>query len=806
MSVYPTAGYRVVNASSFAGMRSSVSMRALLLASLALPGLARAEDAAPVVDPDQPMIVITAQQREETIENAPSTSASVDAGRIAEIVNAVNTEDALKYLPSLFVRKRHVGDTQAPLATRTNGGGASARSLIYADGALLSALIGNNNSTASPKWGLVSPQEIERVDVLYGPFSAAYPGNSIGAVVNITTRLPEHLEATATAGVGVQKFEQYGTRDTLPSYQFGATVGDRFGPFAFFLSANQVTSNSNPLVYATALRPNALPTPVQLAAATPTTGAFIDVNRLNQPIAVLGAGGLEHQRQNMLKAKVAFDITDQIQVAYVGGIFLNDTESKVESYVRSPTTGAALYSGPLNINGYVYNVPASTFSNSVYTFKERHFSHTAYVRGRGDRFDWQVIGTAFDYDKDIQRIPTGALPGAFAGGAGNIVDLKGTGWRTFDAKGVWRSDADATHSVGFGFHHDRFRLQNNRYTTTNWISGPEGALNLASRGRTETNGVYLQDEFKVVDALSVTLGGRYEWWRAYDGFNFTSAVTPARTINQPELKAQKFSPKASLTFRPAPLLTFTASFGQAYRFPTVSELYQTVASGPNIGIPNPNLRPERARSEEFSLERRDSNGNIRLTLFNEVIDDALISQTVPYVAGTTPIAFLPGQQPASGALVGFIQNIDRTRARGVEFAFDQRDILNSGFDLAGSYTYVDATIRANAALPVSVGKRTPTIPKNKWTLVGTYHPDEKVALTVAAKYSDRQFATIDNVDVITHTYQGFDGFFVVDLRAKFDVTPRWSMALGIDNVNNDKYFIFHPFPQRSFSAELNFKL
>ncbi|MFY0010842.1 hypothetical protein ABTP68_19580, partial [Acinetobacter baumannii] len=81
----------------------------------------------------------------------PST-ASIDAATIDRTVNAVNVEDALKYLPSLVVRKRHIGDTQAPLATRTSGVAASARSLIFADGALLSSLIGNNNTTASPQW------------------------------------------------------------------------------------------------------------------------------------------------------------------------------------------------------------------------------------------------------------------------------------------------------------------------------------------------------------------------------------------------------------------------------------------------------------------------------------------------------------------------------------------------------------------------------------------------------------------------------------------------------------------------------
>ncbi|NBQ89515.1 MAG: TonB-dependent receptor, partial [Betaproteobacteria bacterium] len=64
----------------------------------------------------------------------PATQEGVDAQQMTESINVVNTEDALKYLPSLVVRKRRIGDQQAPLATRTSGLGQSARSLIYADG------------------------------------------------------------------------------------------------------------------------------------------------------------------------------------------------------------------------------------------------------------------------------------------------------------------------------------------------------------------------------------------------------------------------------------------------------------------------------------------------------------------------------------------------------------------------------------------------------------------------------------------------------------------------------------------------
>ena len=156
------------------------------------------EDAATASDAPRSDILVIAQKQAATIENAPSTKAAVTADLIAEKINAVSVEDTLKYLPSLVVRKRHIGDNFAPIATRTSGLGSSARSLIFADGAILSALIANNNGNGSPRWTLVTPEEIARIDVLYGPFSAAYAGNSIGTVVNITTRLPDKLEAHAS--------------------------------------------------------------------------------------------------------------------------------------------------------------------------------------------------------------------------------------------------------------------------------------------------------------------------------------------------------------------------------------------------------------------------------------------------------------------------------------------------------------------------------------------------------------------------------------------------------------------------------
>lgn len=125
--------------------RARRKARLLLLASAVIPAAAHA--AAEDEVPDQRTIIVTGE-RPAPLEQPPATTEGLDAARLGETVNAVNVEDSLRYFPSLLVRKRHIGDTQAPLATRTSGVGASARSLIYADGVLLSSLIGNNNTSA----------------------------------------------------------------------------------------------------------------------------------------------------------------------------------------------------------------------------------------------------------------------------------------------------------------------------------------------------------------------------------------------------------------------------------------------------------------------------------------------------------------------------------------------------------------------------------------------------------------------------------------------------------------------------------
>ena len=56
------------------------------------------------------------------------------------------------------------------------------------------------------------------------------------------------------------------------------------------------------------------------------------------------------------------------------------------------------------------------------------------------------------------------------------------------------------------------------------------------------------------------------------------------------------------------------------------------------------------------------------------------------------------------------------------------------------------------------------------TLVATYRAGrDALAFTLAARYSDRSFGTIDNSDPVAQTFQGFAGYMVVDARVHYQI-------------------------------------
>lgn len=785
---------------SSTGARLRVGQHSLapaLAALLSITAPARADhgqDGAPVKTLG--VVTVTGGQPTSLPTQIPATMEGITREQIERTINASDSEDALKYFPSLLVRKRYIGDyNHAILSSRASGTGNSARSAVYADGILLSNYLGNGVGGLSypPRWGMVSPEEIERVDVMYGPFSAAYPGNSVGAVVVFTTRMPRAFEVHAKIGYTSQPMSLYNTDTTFRAWEASASVGNRSGDLSWRLGFNHTDSHGQPLTFANrnasaSLTPPAGTTPV------PVTGAVPDTNPNGQPWYILGTGTEYRTKQDQLKLRLAYDITPALRANYVLGVWQNEAQGRPATYLRD-AAGQPVYNDWVSFDNKNYQLAAGDFALTNESLT--HLMHGLTLKSHtGGVFDWELAASLYDYVKDRKRQNSTVLPAAASGGAGTVADGSGTGWTNVAAKGTWRpARAEGAHIVDFGLQLDRYKL---RYLTSriagNWIDGDAGALASNVGGNTELLSAFVQDAWTFASSWKTVLGLRAEQWRAFDG-RTTIVATPPVDQAYESRRERYLSPKAALSYQAMPDLVLKASTGRAVRMPTVAELYGATSTTNSKYINDPGLKPERSWTTELTAEKSiDDRTALRLTVFAEDTHDSLYSQTTQ----------------VGSVNVSRVQNIGRISTRGIELAFNGADFVTKGLELNGSITYADSVIKENAGFATTpgdtIGKRQPNIPKWRATALASYRFDERWSASFGARYSGTQYRTLNNADINGFTYQGVSKYFTTDLRVVYRIDKQWSAAVGIDNLNNYQYWNFHNYPQRSYSAELKFDL
>lgn len=717
--------------------------------------------------------------------------------QIQDTVNATTSQQTLKYLPSFQVRERYIGDRNGTIATRTTGTLSSAQTMLYADGVLLSNLLGNSYSFP-PRWGMVSPEEIESVSILYGPFSALYAGNSFGGVVSVNTRMPTKFEAHASAQAFAQNFKLYGTDKTYDGNHETASFGDKVNDLSFWLGVDRLENTSQPTQFASRSLSTTAP-----GASPLVTGAYQDRDQTNNNRVVFGATGIEHSEQTNLKLKLAYDITPDIRAAYTAGLWDIDGRVDVDSYIKD-AAGNKIYNGRINFNGNRYDVSGFSPAESSAVHLMQALDLKSHTNGF---FDWDLTLSDYRYQQDKNSSAnapsnsTVALGNPYLNRIGSVTDLSGSGWTVFDARGTLRpkDNLDRQHEIDFGYHVDQYTLRSDTNTTPDWSVGNKGILTGSSRGETQTQAIYMQDKWQLNPEWAVTYGGRMENWQAYDGRNQATIGNVLTASQYADKTENKFSPKLSISFEPVPAWGFRAAFGQAYRFPTVSELYQQLQNGTTLVQSNPNLKPEEVLSAELTAERRFANGLLRISYFHESKYDALISQTfgsgaaIPFDTGT-----------CNSTTCSFIQNVDHIRTQGVELSTEWQDVLTHGLDVLASVTFTDARILKNEADPSIDGNRPVRIPNSMLKAVATYHQGNHLTYSIAARYSGRQYNTLDNSDDNPGTFGGASKFFFVDVKANYKFADKFTASVGVDNINNYQAYIFHPYPQRTGYVQLKF--
>jgi iron complex outermembrane receptor protein len=722
----------------------------------------------------------------------PSAMESVTATQIQETINATDSEDAIKYLPSLSLRKRYTGDyNHTVLMSRTSGTGNSARTAVFADGILISNYLGNG-ATYAPRWGMVTPEEIERVDVMYGPFSVAYGGNSVGGVVDYVTKMPSSLEKHMKVSAFSYEHDNYGVHDTYGGSQESASIGNKVGDFSYWINFNRTHSKSHPLGYVN-VNPTAC-TVTNCNAPRQVNGIFYTQDKYNATLGILGATTAYDTTQDHAKFKVAYEIEPTLRATYTMGYWENTSHSSSNSFMTqngTPYFGST--GGYVNDGTSYYKIPTgvSGFYESQDNLK--HYMHNLSLKtNTQEYFDWEVAASVFEYQKDDSRYTGTNSATQLYTGVGTLADGAGSGWNNLSFKGVLRPDGiKGAHIYDFGLQLDEYTLKTiTSNTSTDWLNGSPSSTASFAGGKTTMQSIYIQDAWKFADGWKSVVGLRAEDWVAKGGY----VGTTGPVTNYKERHEFNLSPKASISTKLNDNDVFKTSIAKSLRMPTPQELYGNTSVASNAFVNDPNLKPEANVTIESSVERDYGNAFLRGSVFYENTENAIYSQK--------------GDANSLYPYTSYVQNIDRVESKGVEVYYVGNDVLLKGLDISGSVTYTESIIKENkgyvTAAGDTIGKNYPRIPDWRATVIGNYHWSHRLNTSLGARCSGKQYTSLNNADVNGYAYSGASEFFVVDVRARYMVDKEWSISAGVDNLNNYQYWNYHLYPGRTYFAELKY--
>ena len=735
----------------------------------------------------------------------PTVSAQITQEQLRGI-NAANPEDAIKYMPNLFIRKRFIGDRNGVLSIRGSSVFQSARELVLVDGVTISNFL-ENRWNGAPKWQIVAPEEIVSTEIIYGPYSALYGGNSMNGVVNISTRQPTEQEVTLQTSYFLQDFEKYDTDDTFEGFKTFLSYGDKIGDLSFYGFYQHLENDSHPQDFARKFGGDITP------SANPTDnnviGVIGDRDPANRQRFIYGAVSFNETEQDLFKFKTAYEFSPDLRLQLTLGYWDSTDEDKhVESYLRDPNTGEILWSGDYIFNGQEFTVDGTDFRISERDRQDLLIGFT--LEGKlYENWDFQSFVSWYDILKDEQhrtnlnpQDPEDTNPANSNAGGFRDQEFGNTYWLTYDLKlgndDVWN---DESMGIYTGFHYSKYNYEieesetrpNNPFTPFRIRNDDSGNTNLYA--------LFAQADYHFLDSWTWTMGVRQEWWQANDGKD-TSLNFSTFRIDSFEYKDRSegdFSPKISLSFEPNEEWFFRASMAKAVRYPVVTEIFIGNPDERSQVVSNPQLEPEESLSKTFIIERRIDRGSIQLAYFHNDEKNTIFNRNV---------------QTATGTATSFV-NIEEVETQGIELAIGKEALFvdNLDFNLSVAYNRTEieelgVTLTDGSGNPIVgiEGNDLPRVPDWRLSMFTTYHVTDAWDISIGMRYADGSFDDLENSESNHDTYEGISSLFVWDFKTSYRFDFGLEVAFGIDNFTDDEYWMHHPFPQRSyyFDAKLTF--
>ena len=756
------------------------------------------------VDNAQPIVFKTMviQQKIERDTRYTSPIMRITREQI-ELQNAQTVEEALKFMPSLQIRQRFPGDPNGVMAIRGSDMFSTGRNMVFVDGMPIHNFL-QASFNGAPRWSLVGPNEVEAMDVVYGGFSAEYSGNSIGGVINITTRMPQKREFYTESSIMIQPYNNPfgGDKQVLLGNREFASYGDRFKDrLSVLASYNRIENQSQPMTYFidnTGL--------VAGTAANPVTGAYFIPDTRGTPSVIYGDTGVEKHHSSLYKIKLGLDITPTMLASFTTAYEVRTSTSSPQTYLTNGSGQPFYTNGTLGASqdGSSFDVKSTNFGRSENTRETLQLGGGVNGKISADS-KWMLNSnvSSFNVLRDDRGTAFASIYQSGGSRAGQVQNFNNYNWFNADAK-ISTNELfnNKKLSLLYGYHYDQYNLAFQQSAMTNYSAGI-GAVDPTKNntGRTSTHAGFVQGAYRFRPGWDVTAGVRYEDWSASNGL-VGNTVVPDRNLTAT-------SPKVSLGYESGNW-KYRYSFGRAHRFPVIAELFQSLTTPTAVTTANANLKPENATQHNWSVDYLIPRGFIRTSVFRDEIEDAI--QSVKTISG-------------GGTVNTGFQNIDKTSTTGVELIFQQSRVMKSKFDFSANGTWMNVQVDRHhllidytapnhtSATPGPdtfdlTGKQIIRLPHYRANYFLTYNATNVWDLSIAGRFISDSFTDQDNKDYKNNVYGAVSGYHFMDFktnyRFKIKDTVNSRVSAGINNLTGEQAWIVHPYPQRMFFAEVAF--
>ncbi len=277
------------------------------------------------------------------------------------------------------------------------------------------------------------------------------------------------------------------------------------------------------------------------------------------------------------------------------------------------------------------------------------------------------------------------------------------------------------------------------------LTGTTVTLLRDAGGTQNVSGGFVQGQVSPTEQLSITLSGRVDHWRNYNGRNLETNVpagTPtAASRTLPDREDTVFSPRAAVLYRVSNKVSAWGSLGSGFRAPTLNELYRQFRVGAILTLANHDLGPERLVGGELGLNIAPG-GELHAShdLVRQPDEEPGVQR---HHRHQHPAAAEPGPDAHLGPADG----------RGVPV----RPVLAR---VGAGYLFNQAKVKEFAANPALVGKYLPQVPKNRGSVSVAYSNARIATLSFSVLGFGRQF----NEDLNNGVVPGRDGAGPAGLR------------------------------------------